>query len=71
MNKRQTQEHLQNGLRIMRGIFRALNLNAAQLDTAERAVNRLEAGIVELADDAKWDSSGNHIGPWWWETTVN
>jgi len=71
MNKRQMQEELQNGLRIMRGIFRACNLDAAQLDTAEQAVSRIEAGMVELAHDDKWDADGNHIGPFWWETPVN
>ena len=71
MNKREMQEELQNGLRIMRGIFRACNLDAAQLATAEACVSRIEAGIVELAHNEKWDATGDHIGPWWWDTLVN
>jgi len=71
MNKREMQEELQNGLRIMRGIYRACSLTDEQLATAETAVNRIEAGIVELAHDEKWDASGNHVGPWWWDTPVN
>jgi len=71
MNKREMQEELQNGLRVMRGIIRACPLTDEQLATAESCVSRIEAGIVELAHDEKWDATGAHIGPWWWDTPVN
>jgi hypothetical protein len=71
MNKREMQEELQKGLSLMRGIYRACNLTDEQLATAEGVVSRLEAGIVELAHDEKWDETGAHIGPWWWDTPVN